>query len=214
MGHPRAARRASRQARCRGLGQASDDQVGATFASGHSVRSPAGESARIEALDAGVVEGVLRPVDPPCDTLDERDVRPRGLEVEEALRIVVGKPARLPELGEVPPASEAPWPPSFQPLKAATRRDAAASASREIRSSSLSLQSNVRRAKRGRRSKEQRHECRDSADGRGQGYVPARAPREPEWYCVSPMATWTSSSARTPSATEKSRGDAILRAAR
>jgi len=48
-----------------------------------------------------MVEGVLRPIDPPSPALDERDVRPRCLEVEEALGIDLGKPLGLPRLGEV-----------------------------------------------------------------------------------------------------------------
>jgi hypothetical protein len=48
-----------------------------------------------------VVEGVLGPVDVPRLTIDERDVRAGRLEVEEVLRLDVGEPVRLPDLGEV-----------------------------------------------------------------------------------------------------------------
>jgi hypothetical protein len=48
-----------------------------------------------------VVEGVLRPFDVPRLTVDERNVRAGGLEVEEVLRLDVGEPVRFPDLGEV-----------------------------------------------------------------------------------------------------------------
>jgi hypothetical protein len=48
-----------------------------------------------------VVEGVLRPFDVPRLTVDQRDVRTGGLEVEEVLRLDVGEPFRFPDLGEV-----------------------------------------------------------------------------------------------------------------
>jgi hypothetical protein len=48
-----------------------------------------------------VVEGVLRPVDVTVLSLDERDVRPRRLEVEEVLRIDLRELLRLPSLREV-----------------------------------------------------------------------------------------------------------------
>jgi hypothetical protein len=50
----------------------------------------------VGARNLGVVEGVVRPVDLPSDAFDERDVRPRGLEVEERLWVDVGEPRRLP----------------------------------------------------------------------------------------------------------------------
>ncbi len=55
----------------------------------------------IEIRDRRVVEGVLRPVDVPRLTVDERDVRAGRLEVEEVLRLDVGEPVSLPDLGEV-----------------------------------------------------------------------------------------------------------------
>jgi len=48
-----------------------------------------------------VVEDVLGPLDVPRLTVDERDVRAGGLEVEEVLRLDVREPVRLPDLGEV-----------------------------------------------------------------------------------------------------------------
>jgi hypothetical protein len=56
------------------------------------------------AIDPGngrVVEGVLRPFDVPRLTVDQRDVRTGGLEVEEVLRFDVGEAIRFPDLGEV-----------------------------------------------------------------------------------------------------------------
>jgi len=55
----------------------------------------------IEIRDRRVVEGVLRPVDVPGLTIDERNVRTGRLEVEEVLRLDVGEPVRVPDLGEV-----------------------------------------------------------------------------------------------------------------
>jgi hypothetical protein len=55
----------------------------------------------VEPGDGRVVEGVLRPLDVPRLTVDERDVRTGGLEVEEVLRLDVCKPVRFPDLGEV-----------------------------------------------------------------------------------------------------------------
>jgi hypothetical protein len=48
-----------------------------------------------------VVEGVLGPVDAARAALNERDVRPRALEVEESLRLDLREPLGLPRLGEV-----------------------------------------------------------------------------------------------------------------
>jgi hypothetical protein len=48
-----------------------------------------------------MVEGVLGPVDAPRPAVDERYVRPRRLEVEEALRIDLGEPLGLPRLREI-----------------------------------------------------------------------------------------------------------------
>ena len=50
----------------------------------------------VGARNLGVVEGVVGPVDLPGDAVDERDVRPRRLEVEELLGVDVGEPGRLP----------------------------------------------------------------------------------------------------------------------
>ena len=52
----------------------------------------------VGAADRRLVEGVLRPVDPSRQSLLERDVRPRRLEVEELFGIDVGKATRLPAL--------------------------------------------------------------------------------------------------------------------
>jgi hypothetical protein len=48
-----------------------------------------------------VVEGVLGPLDASRAFLDERDVRPRRLEVEESLWLDLGEALRLPGLGEI-----------------------------------------------------------------------------------------------------------------
>jgi hypothetical protein len=50
-----------------------------------------------------VVEGVLGPVDPARASFDERNVRPRRLEVEEALRLDLGESLGLPGLGQIAP---------------------------------------------------------------------------------------------------------------
>jgi hypothetical protein len=55
----------------------------------------------LEPGDRRVVEGVLRPVDPARAAVDEGDVRPGRLEVEEALRLDLGEALGLPCLGEV-----------------------------------------------------------------------------------------------------------------
>jgi len=55
----------------------------------------------IDLGDRRVVEGVLRPFDVPRLTVDERDVRASGLEVEEVLRLDVGEAVRFPDLGEI-----------------------------------------------------------------------------------------------------------------
>src|SRR5207247_287856 len=47
-----------------------------------------------------MLEGVLRPVDAPHRPLDERDVRPRRLEVEELLRVDRGELLRVPGTAE------------------------------------------------------------------------------------------------------------------
>ena len=55
----------------------------------------------VESLRAAVVEDRRGPVDPPRHPLLERDVRPRRLEVEKALRIDLREPLCVPQLGEV-----------------------------------------------------------------------------------------------------------------
>jgi hypothetical protein len=55
----------------------------------------------IRPRNPGVVEGVLRPLDPPRQPLVERDVRPVRLEVEKPLGIDVGEALRLPDPREV-----------------------------------------------------------------------------------------------------------------
>ena len=55
----------------------------------------------IEIRNRGVVEGILRPVDVSRLAVDEGDVRAGRLEVEEVLRLDVGEPVRVPDLGEV-----------------------------------------------------------------------------------------------------------------
>ena len=48
-----------------------------------------------------MVEGILGPLDVTRLALDQRDVRTRGLEVEEVLGIDLREAVRIPELGEV-----------------------------------------------------------------------------------------------------------------
>jgi hypothetical protein len=55
----------------------------------------------VEPLRTPVVEDGRGPVDSPCQSFLERDVRPRRLEVEEVLRIDLRESLRVPELGEV-----------------------------------------------------------------------------------------------------------------
>jgi hypothetical protein len=55
----------------------------------------------IEAGDRCVVEGVLGPLDVTRLTVDQGDVRPGGLEIEEVLRLDIRKPLRFPDLGEI-----------------------------------------------------------------------------------------------------------------
>ena len=55
----------------------------------------------IGSLELRVVEGVLGPVDPPRQPVDERDVRPGRLEVEEALGIDLGEALGAPRLRQV-----------------------------------------------------------------------------------------------------------------
>ena len=50
----------------------------------------------VGARNLRVVEGVVGPVDLAGDAVDERDVRPRRLEVEELLGVDVREPGRLP----------------------------------------------------------------------------------------------------------------------
>jgi hypothetical protein len=64
----------------------------------------------LETRNACVVEGVLGPLNLPRAALDERDVRPRRLEVEEALRLDVGEPLGRPGLREVAAGKRSPLP--------------------------------------------------------------------------------------------------------
>jgi hypothetical protein len=65
----------------------------------------------IEAGDRRVIEGVLRPFDVARLSVDERDVRPGRLEVEEVLRLDVCEPVCLPDLGEVAAGERSALPP-------------------------------------------------------------------------------------------------------
>ena len=67
------------------------------------VRLHAEEQHRIavHSLRARVVEDRLRPVDSPRVTVLQPDLRPRRLEVEEALRVDLGESLRVPGLREV-----------------------------------------------------------------------------------------------------------------
>src|SRR5437763_13991324 len=58
----------------------------------------------VKATRPGAVEGCFRPVDPAGDAVDERDMRPGGLEVEEALGIDVRDLLGSPQPGEVSPS--------------------------------------------------------------------------------------------------------------
>ena len=74
---------------------------------------------RDRARHLGVEERVLGPVDLAREALDEGHHRARRLEVVEPLGIDLGEAGGAPLLREVGRTSEAPWPPSFQPRKAA-----------------------------------------------------------------------------------------------
>src|SRR6266536_5649104 len=55
----------------------------------------------LETRNRRVVEGVVRPVDPPRVSLDQGDVRAGGLEVEESLLLDLGEARRLQGLGQI-----------------------------------------------------------------------------------------------------------------
>src|SRR5438876_12366881 len=57
----------------------------------------------LETRNVRVVESVVRPIDASRASVDERHVRPRRLEVEEALRLDLRETRRRPRLREVTP---------------------------------------------------------------------------------------------------------------
>src|SRR5207248_9822073 len=78
-----------------------DDQVGEGAPAEVRLDPEQQHRVLLDALDPGMVEGRLRPVDPPGQALLERDVRAGDLKVEEVLRVDLGELPRLPVLGEI-----------------------------------------------------------------------------------------------------------------
>ena len=77
------------------------DQVGKRAPAQVRLDAEQQDDVAVEPLRATVVEDRRGPVDPPCHSFLERNVRPGRLEVEEVLRIDLGEALRVPQLGEV-----------------------------------------------------------------------------------------------------------------
>jgi len=84
-----------------------------------------------------VEEAVLRPLELARHSVLEGDLRPRGLEVVERLRLDLGELLRFHCFARYPAPSVAPCPPSFQPRNAATRMGRRSSGVNETFSSDI-----------------------------------------------------------------------------
>ena len=147
-------------ARARGRGSRTSSSGGsARRRAGSPRRGPGPGSARGRSALSG--QSSFRVI-----AVDERHVRPRRLEVVEALGVDLREVRRVPLLARDKRApSDAPWPPSFQPRKAATRTGRASSGRNETFSSDIPQSSRSHAAARAaRRPDRPREEHRGDGD--------------------------------------------------